>query len=248
MDIRDRGHRLDIFPVKAEKNIMGIVSKILQKKGRQAAGRIKEVFSGGPEKEPDYPLGLHMNAVLRFDPTDFILSAKSFKIDFPAGDISVAAIGEFICLGVPFHRFYLKDLKDAQWVLQVAGEERNFEVVVFQTIDEVYPDDWDFWLNDRTGLIGYKDFHTPDQVEYSRVFRNPGPDYLEPVEFRESIRSGGQELFVSHAMMLYSREVSAAVGEKMMEYLLVSKEEDEEGVLVDIMAGVPVNPMSLTVL
>ncbi len=189
-----------------------------------------------------------MNADLRFDPTDFILSAKSFKIGFPAGDISVEAVGEFLCLGVPFHRFYLKDLKDAQWVLQVAGTEQNAEVILFQTIDEVYPDDWDFCLNDRTGLIGYKDFHTPDQVEYSRVFRNPGPDYLEPVEFRESVRGGGQEFFVSNAMMLYSREISTAGEGKMVEYLMVSKEEDEEGLLVHIMAGVPVDPMSLTVL
>jgi hypothetical protein len=227
---------------------VGIVSKILEKKGKQAAGRIKEVFSGGPEREPDYPLGIHMNAVLRFDPTDFILSAGSYKIHFPAGDVSVTAVGEFLCLGIPFHRFYLKDLKDAQWALQVGGTEPNFEAVVFQTIDEVYPDDWDFWLNGRTGLIGYKDFHTPDQIEYSRVFRNPGPDYLQPVEFRESIRGGGRELFVNHAMMLYSREICAAAGEKLTEYLLVSREEDEEGLMVHIMAGVPVDPMSLTVL
>ncbi len=227
---------------------MGIASKILEKKGKQVIGRVKGVFSGGPEKEPDYPLGLHMNATLRFDPTDFIIAAQSFKIDFPAGDISAVAIGEFNCLGVPFHRFYLKDLKDEEWVLEVADGKQNLEVVLFQTIDEVYPDDWDFWLNDRTGLIGYKDFHTPDQVEYVRVFRNPGPEYLKPVEFQESIKGGGQEFFINHAMMLYSREISATAGEQLTEFLLVSKEQDEEGLLVRIMAGVPVNPMSITIL
>ena len=37
-------------------------------------------------------------------------------------------------------------------------------------------------------------------------------------------------------------------GENLVEYLLVSREEDEEGVLVRIMAGLPVAPMSLTIL
>jgi hypothetical protein len=49
-------------------------------------------------------------------------------------------------------------------------------------------------------------------------------------------------------MMLYSREISVTVGEKLTEYLLVSKEEDEEGLLVRIMAGIPVSPMSITIL
>ena len=227
---------------------MGLVSRILEKKGKNAAGRIKAAFSGRSEQEPEYPLGLHTNAVLRFDPTDFILSAQNFKVDFPEGDISVKAIGEFTCLGVTFYRFYVEDLQEDQWVLQVGGTEKELEVVLFQTLDEVYPDDWDFWLNERTGLIGYKDFHTPDRMEYYRVFQNPGPDYVKPVKFRESVRSDGRELFITHAMMLYSRGISTAAAGEMTEYLLVSKEEDEEGVMVHIMAGIPVGPASLTVL
>ena len=227
---------------------MGIAAKILAKKGRQAVGRIKGVFSPAPEKEPDYPLGLHLNAILRFDPTDFILAAEDLKIGLPAGDISVMAVGEFRCLGISFHRFYVQDLKDQEWVLQMAENRQDLELILFQTIDEVYPDDWDFWLNEETGLIGYKDFHTPDQIEYFRVFRNPGPDWSSPIEFEESIRGEGQNLSISHAMMLYSRDVQTKAGENLTEYLLVSREEDEEGVLVRIMAGVPVGPMSLTIL
>ena len=227
---------------------MGIVSKILAKKGRQAVGRIKDAFSAGPEKEPVYPLGLHMNAILRFDPTDFILSANNLNIDLPGGDISVAGVGEFNCLGILFHRFYLKDLQDTEWVLEVGGNEPELEVILYQTIDEVYPDDWDFWLNDKTGLIGYIDFHTPDQTEYYRVFRNPGPTWVSPIEFQESIRGGGEILFVNHAMMLYSREIRTVADEAFTENLLVSREEDDDGVLVRIMAGVPVSPMSLTIL
>jgi hypothetical protein len=227
---------------------VGIVAKILAKKGKQAVSRVKGVFSGRPEKEPDYPLGLHMNATLRFDPTDFIIAEQDLKIGFPSGDMIVVAVGGFTSLGVSFHRFYLKDLKNAEWVLEVTDDSQNLEVTLFQTIDEVYPDDWDFWLNKRTGLIGYRDFNTPDQVEYSRVFRNPGPTYVKPIEFDESIKGGGQEFSINHAMMLYSREITVPGGDPLTEYLMVSKEEDEEGVLVQIMAGVPVNPMSIEVL
>jgi len=227
---------------------MGVFSKILAKQARRAGGRIKDVFSAAPEKEPDYPLGLHQNAVLRFDPTDFILAAGNLKIDLPAGDISVMAIGEFSRQGVSFHRFYLQDLKEGEWVLEAAESGQVVELILFQTIDEVYPEDWDFWLNERTGLIGYKDFHTPDQVEYYRVYRNPGPDWASPIEFQESVRACGENYSIDHAMMLYSRAIHAAADEELTEYLLVSREEDEDGVLVRIMAGVPVSPISLTVL
>ncbi len=228
---------------------MGVVARILEKKSRQAVNRIKEVFTCEPDKGPkkQYPLGLHLNAILRFDPTDFILAGQELKIELPAGDISVMAVGEFRA-GTQFYRFYLKDLKDREWVLQVADDKDDREVIIYQTVDEVYPDDWDFWLNKETGLIGYKDFHTPDQLEYFRVLRNPGPDYANPVEFREEIRSDVEPLFISHAMMLYSREIAIPGDEKLREYLLVSKEEDQEGALVRIMAGVPITPMSLTVL
>jgi hypothetical protein len=229
---------------------MGVIAKILEKKSKRAIGHIKDVFSSKPDKWPqkDYPLGLHLNAILRFDPTDFILAGENLKIEFPTGDIAVLAIGEFRCLGIQFFRFYVKDLKDNEWILQVADDKEDSEVVLYQTIDEVFPDDWGFWLNDETGLIGYKDFHTPDEVDYFRVLRNPGPDYVNPVEFRESIRSGEDSFFIDYAMMLYSREVTMTGDQMLNEYLLVSREEDEEGAMVRIMAGVPVTPMSLTVL
>jgi hypothetical protein len=162
--------------------------------------------------------------------------------------VEISAIGEFHCLGLTFYRFYVKDLENNEWILQVADDKEDTEVVLYQTLDEVYPDDWDFWLNEENGLIGYKDFHTPDQVDYFRVLRNPGPDYVNPIEFRESIRGSDDSFFIDYAMMLYIREITLTGDEVLNEYLLVSREEDEEGAMVRIMAGVPVGPMSLTIL
>jgi hypothetical protein len=142
----------------------------------------------------------------------------------------------------------LKDLEDNEWVLQVSDPSGNCETVVYQTIDEVFPDDWAFWLNNETGLIGYKDFQTPDGTAYLRMLRSPGPDYANPVEFRENIKGSDDAFFVDHAMMLYGRDVQVNGGLNLTEYLLVSREVDEEGALVRIMAGVPVDPMSMTVL
>lgn len=228
---------------------MGVVAKILEKKSRETLDRVKNFFSGSPDEEPrkDYPLGAHLNAVLRFDPTDFILAGDSIKVALPAGDITVMAIGEFRCLGMPFYRYYLKDMDDNEWVLQVSDDnEGDREVVLYQTLDEVFPDDWDFWLNEETGLIGYKDFQTPDGLTYSRTLRVPGPDYARPVQFMENIR-GEVALHIDHAMMLYNRSIEVAGSPEFTEFLLVSREIDEDGALVRIMAGVPVNPMSLSI-
>ncbi len=229
---------------------MGVVAKILEKKSKRAIGAVKDFFSSSPEKQPpkNYPLGIHLNAILRFDPTDFILAGENIKVELPAGDVSVMAISEFRCLGIPFYRFYVKDLKDNEWVLQVADDKESREVVLYQTLDEVFPDDWDFWLNDQTGLIGYKDFQTPDGLVYVRSFRNPGPDYANPIEFLENVRGSEDALSIEHMMMLYARGVDAPGCSDLVEYLLVSREVDEEGALVRIMAGVPVNPMSLSIL
>ncbi|MCE5333597.1 MAG: YjfK family protein [Desulfobacteraceae bacterium] len=229
---------------------MSVVARILAKKSKDAVDRIRGVFTGeaAAEQSRSYPLGLYLNATVRFDPTTFILAGNEIKVLHPEGDMPVVAIGEYRSLGVDFHRFYLRGLNDEESVLLVAGEGHNVEVVLYQTLDEVYPDDWGVWLNDQAGLIGFRDFSTPDGISYARALRNPGPDYVHPVEFRESIRGGGEAFSVRHAMMLYSRDIPNAAGDHLTEYLLVSKEEDEEGVLVRIMAGVPVDPMSLTIL
>lgn len=228
---------------------MGVIAKILAKQSERAVARVKGLFTGSEEQQKrDYPLGLHLNAVLRFDPTDFILAGESLKVRLPAGDALIMAIGEFRCLGVPTFRFYLKDLEDNEWVLQLADRNGSCEVVIYQTIDEVFPDDWGFWLNNETGLIGYKDFQTPDQITYFRMLHSPGPDYASPVEFRENLKGNEDAFFVDHAMMLYGRDVQVNGGLNLTEYLLVSREVDEEGALVRIMAGVPVDPMSMTVL
>jgi hypothetical protein len=229
---------------------MGIATRILAKKSKETVGKVKGFFSRPHEEEAPriYPLGLRLNAVLRFDPTDFILAGDSLKVELPSGDLAIVAVGEFRCLGITFYRFYLKDLKDNDWVLQVADDNGTQELVLLQTLDEIYPDDWGFWLNDQTGLIGYKDFQTPDQLTYFRTLGSNGPDHVDPVTFQEVVRSGEDTFSIDHAMMLYQRDFQVAGTMDLTEYLLVSRELDEEGTLVHIMSGVPVNPMSLTVL
>ena len=136
---------------------------------------------------------------------------------------------------------------NAKTLLQLADDKTSQELVLYQTQDEVYPDDWDFWLNEETGLIGYKDFQTPDGLLYFRALHMPGPDYANPIEFQENVKGDDDNFYINHAMMLYSRGVETP-GSEMTEYLLVSKEIDEEGALVRVMAGVPVEPASLTIL
>ena len=227
---------------------MGMIAKILKKK----AERLKDAFSfsAPAEEEIDYPLNLRMDATVRFDPTVFIIAGESLKIQCPEGDSMVTAIGSFKLFQAQYYRFYLKNLDDDESYLQLAVENGNVsECLLYRTIDEVFPGpgEWFVWLNKRTGLIGYRDFHTPDETNYQRVFMAEGADYIDPMSYQESVFAKEVRFSVRHEAMLYGRFVETG-GDPVAEYLTVSKEEDDEGALVRISAGVEVNPVSLTIL
>lgn len=227
---------------------MGMIAKILRKKAEQ----FKDAITPSPRKEEEieYPLNLRMNATVRFDPTLFILAGESLKIQCPEGDSIVTAIGRFNLLGTQYYRFYLQAMNEEESYLQVAVENGSVsECMLYRTIDEVFPGpgEWFVWLNNSTGLIGYRDFHTPDQTNYQRIFVPEGADYIEPMETIETVSARDMRFSVRHGIMLYGRYVETG-GDPVAEYLSVSREEDDEGALVRIAAGVEVNPVSLTIL
>ena len=227
---------------------MGMIAKILKKK----AGQLKDAFTipANREEQIDYPLNLRMDATVRIDPTVFILAGESLKIQCPEGDSIVSAIGHFKLFKAQYYRFYLKTLEEEERYLQLAVENGNVsECILYRTIDEVFPGpgEWSVWLNRSTGLIGYRDFHTPDQTNYQRVFMAEGADYINPMAYQETVTAKGVRFTIGHEAMLYGRFVETG-GDPLAEYLAVSKEEDDEGALIRIAAGVEVNPVSLTIL
>ena len=124
----------------------------------------------------------------------------------------------------------------------------------------MYPDDWDFWLNENTGYIGYSVFDTPDKTRYYRVWENPGAEKVveggeggeritrvPPVDFSETLyfdSNGKKTEIVKHSAMLYGRHANDNVDE----YLLVGLSEYADTSFVQVLVGLELNPSSLDVI
>jgi hypothetical protein len=235
---------------------MGVVARILEKKLKTTGEKIQGLF-GKPTApawpERNYPLNLRPNAVVRFDPTLFLLAEGMLRMPSPDGDWSVVAIGEFSMVGFEYFRFYLKNLNDDELILQVDQNLEKPEIVVFKTIDELYPNPggpttWENWLDEEYGWIGCIDFHLPDGTEYYRIIQNPGPDRIAPLGFRETIFTENHTDFVEHTAMIYGREISIEGMDTIVENLIISQESDDEGALVSVNVGLSLLPSSLTIL
>jgi hypothetical protein len=230
---------------------MGMIAKILKKKAQSTAKKVHGFFEPHKE-EKKYPLGFRLDATVRFDPTPFILAGGKLKMEAPEGDFFVAAISEFSIAGVACRRFYIKNLEDREYVLQMAGAKGKEDLTLYQTMDEIFPgseDEWDTWLNPETGLIGYIDFNTPDGDVYARALRNGGPQCVSPVSYEERIEAKDVSMTIDHQEMYYEREIEIeGAGEPVYEYLCVAREEDDEGAQVRIMAGTDIDAHSLSVM
>ena len=235
---------------------MSVLARILEKKLKKA-GQAVQGFFGKPAPpawpERDYPLNLRPNALVRFDPTMFILAEGVLKISPPAGDWAVVAIGEFTVFNIPYFRFYLKNLYDEELILQIGQSEDTSDIVVFKTIDELFPSadgptTWENWLDDEFGWIGCIDFHLPDGTEYYRVVQNPGPSRINPLSFRENVFIENLSSYVEHTTMIYGREISIEGMDSMVENLIIAQECDDDGALVSVNVGLSIMPGSLTIL
>jgi hypothetical protein len=212
------------------------------------------------------PLGIRIGGMLTISSPDFILGDGKLKIKGPAEDLYVISYGQFRLGNYLAHRFYLS-AGEQLYMLQIIEEVsvRPGEPVVIDECklyalhDEVYPGDkkeeWDFWLNDTTGYIGYSEFNLKDGTIYYRAWENQaeqcdapgGFTHIPPVEIRESIYMdpyGDDVQTVGHMAMLYGRSVM----EGLDEYLFVGVAEQNDGASVQFSIGIPLNTTDITVL
>jgi hypothetical protein len=224
---------------------MGMLTRILSLKAKRLF-RIEE-----PPKEV-LPLGLRLNAIVRLDPTVFILGGSQLKVECPEGDNIVYAIGKFPFSDYIVRRFYLKNLRDEESMLQITTcKDETVEVMLYRTFAEIVPqtsEEWGAWLDEQNGHIGAQKINSPDGLEY---FRTYGESLrFNPFSFIEKVSCPEGNFDIDHYAMFYSREVENS-GQKIGEYLLVSKEEtgdEAEEAMIRISTGVEVNPQSLTIL
>lgn len=230
---------------------MGILSTIIKKKLRLVDSSSKNDSVKLHPPEIQYPLGIHLNTTIKFDPTTFILSEDQLQIEDPnnsTSDWCVVAIGDFMLLGIRHYKFYLRNLEDSELILHIAQDKDiNTDIKLYQIIDEIFPvipDDWDIWINHKTGLIGCVDINLPDETVYYRSIHKGGAPRISPITILERIITDQFSYDVIHECMFYEREVNKDI----TEYLLVSKDLDDDGHMITICAGIKFLPAALTIL
>ncbi|WP_420266427.1 DUF2491 family protein [Candidatus Magnetominusculus dajiuhuensis] len=224
---------------------MGIFKHIVQ--------RQKEALSGlleGKKQRVDstIPLGLKINSIVKIDETKFIINEGNLKVQSPgASTHTVVAAGKYTIGPMSNYKVYLQSTmdKEDESIIQVVVE--NTEIIslaYFKVIDEIFPateDDWGVWLNYDTGLIGYKDFIIDGELVYQRTIGSPQQEYIEPMEFTETVALdayGMTGMKVDCLSMRYARDVG------INEYVVVTMEKvkDEFGAVkeagITIMAGI----------
>jgi hypothetical protein len=235
---------------------------LLKRIGMKKYDELKETFqSTGDRIDKELPLGLRIRGLVDIPQVDFILAGDALKIRHPGPNCIVASYGYSVMGKSMVHRFYLQAADDV-YMLQIVTDEQKIidECRLFMTYDEVYPDDWNFWLSDRDGYIGYEVFQLKDGTQYYRVWEDPEAEVvveqdeqgnritrIPPVEFLETVYHdpyGKQSETVKCDSMLYGRNVN----ENVDEYLLVSAVNEQDGACVRIMVGVGLEPASLKVI
>jgi hypothetical protein len=236
---------------------------ILRRMGEKKVGELKDTFQkyGSEKIGKDFPLGLRFNCIVEIPEVDFILAGKDLKIQHPGTSLIVRSYGTFAVSNSKVHRFYF-EWSSRVYMLQVVADSNQVveECKFFMSFDEVYPEDWDFWLAERDGYIGLSIFQTKDGVQYDRVWQDSeaeihldqdasgnGLTRIRPVQFLETVYSdpyGEVTETVKCDSMLYGRNVN----ENVDEYLLLSAVNEREGASIQIMVGLELEPASIKVI
>ncbi len=236
-----------------------LLKKIGQKKIDEVKGSFQKDW--GDRIDKDLPLGLRMNGMVDVPEVDFILAGADLKVKHPKESLVVASIGVIPVGDSKLHRFYLNSSQGI-YVLQVLADKNQAieECKFYMPYDEVYPDDWDFWLSKTDGYIGFSVFQTKDGTSYERVWEDAGAETvieedehgnrltrIPPVPLYEVVYMdpfGQQRETVRYESMLYGRHVNDQVDE----FLLVSSVEESDGASIQIMAGIELGPASIKVI
>jgi hypothetical protein len=226
---------------------LGIFKHIVERQKEALTGLLRE-----KKKRVDsaIPLGLKINSIVKIDETKFMLNEGNLKVQSPGpGTHTVVAAGKYTLGPMSNYNVFLQSTmdKEDESIIQIVVENTDIiSLAYYRVIDEIFPasdEEWGTWLDYETGLIGYKDFIIDGELEYRRTIGGPDVNYVEPLEFTETIALdpyGMDGMRVDCLSMRYGREVS----QDMMEYLVVTMEKvmDEFGAVKDagitIMAGI----------
>jgi hypothetical protein len=205
---------------------------------------------------------MRLGGMIQIPEVDFILYGDKLRVKPPTGDLAVVAVGNFNIGKFIGYRFYLKEEGAENFfmlqIMKAPGSPTIDDCKFYTLWDEVYPDDWDFWINEDKGYIGYSAFELQDQTRYFRVWENHQEEkvvedsgqeritHIPPVAFGEETYSdpwGSDKHDSNNESMLYGREIA----DDMTEFLLVSCVSEGDDASVQLYLGVPVAPSAIKV-
>ena len=196
---------------------------------------------------PKLPEPLRIGAIVAIEPGEALrYEGVSLALPIPAGDLVVEAVSGMELFGLNIYRAYVKK-EDHQIVFQFNQKKDGalLDVNCFQVFQEIYPaaeKDWDTWLG-QGGLIGGADLNAPNGAAYTREWGDG--QYSAPPKASENIFTAADKppVVVKHAMMLYSRDLTA----DLQEFMLLSADEEPGQSLVRCLAGVVMSPQTVKI-
>lgn len=215
-------------------------------KAQQGDAALFNLFGGKDKARAAFRVGM----TVTIDPTPFLLAGDAIKAQqppaSPGGLANAQGIGALNSDALTLHRIYLSDGDFLQ--IHLDDDGKADECRLFHVIDEIDPPDekaWKEWLDKRDGMIGWRDFKTPDGKTYERAW-SPGAKRVAPVKFHESEDSAKGLTLSKYECMLYRADTGLEAPAPTVEYLLVSVVERDGQAWVEIAAGIDVNPASLS--
>lgn len=215
-------------------------------KSQQGDAALFNLFGGKDKARAPFRVGM----TVTIDPTPFLLAGDAIKAQqppaSPGGLANAQGIGALNSDALTLHRIYLSDGDFLQ--IHLDDDGKADECRLFHVIDEIDPPDekaWKEWLDKREGMIGWRDFKTPDGKTYERAW-SPGAKRVAPVKFHESEDSAKGLTLSKYECMLYRADTGLEAPAPTVEYLLVSVVERDGQAWVEIAAGIDVNPASLS--
>jgi hypothetical protein len=223
-----------------------------------------DLWKDKPENKPridrGLPLELRFGSTIEISPLAFILAEEELHIKQPKGNLAVISYGTFDVMSAKVHRFYLDDAGVGIYCLQIATNAKSEieDCKLFLLFDEITVSDWDYWLNEKTGYIGYSEFDLSGitfyrvwQDEASEVVLESNEEFkitrIPPVSFTEKILTdpfGETFTYTEYDAMLYGR----AATDDVDEYLFLAAVKDDSGASVQLMTGLMIEPAAVKVL
>lgn len=209
------------------------------------------LFKGvaGPGEKSDPLASVQPGVQVQLDITPFVLAGSAIATPMPPATTVVTAITRVHTFSAEWRRIYLGE-HFIQLDLGEGGMIR--ECRYFSKFDEITPatpTDWNFWLADEDGYIGFNLFQIPDGREYPR-FWMPGEGRVRPLELSEQVERGslGYGGGRNHQAMLYARKTGVEDPCPAVEYLMLAAVRAGDQAWVQIHTGIDLNPQVLNFL